>query len=189
LLHPREVKVKEEGTMAGQPHSRLGFDRPWMMTANAPVLLGSRGLRPRVLVAEDDDDLRSLLCDELRREGLEVIGCGSAREAARQGEWIGAMAGNPWSLDVVVTDLCLGEIDGLALLQRVAHVGVDVPVVLISAFGDVGARARASEFGAAAFLDKPVEMDRLRSLVRHLARDRQQRQRVRARGRSAHSLR
>ena len=109
-----------------------------------------------------------------------MIGCASAREVIRRREWIQAMAGDPWSLDVLVTDLCLGEIDGLALLQRVAEAGVDVQVVLISAFGNLRDRARAGELGAAAFLDKPVAMETLRGLVEQLAWERQRRVRENA---------
>lgn len=152
-------------------------------TANAPALLPAHAGRPRVLVAEDDDELRVLLRDELCRDGLEVVDCASAHEAFRRREWIDAMAGNPWSLDVVVTDVYLGEIDGLSLLRGIAEAGLDVPVVLISAFGDTTARARAGELGAAAFLDKPLEMEALRALVDQLAWERQGR--VRAREQSA----
>lgn len=148
---------------------------PWSASGRGPALLPAHAGRPRVLVAEDDDDLRVLLLDELSREGLDVVGCASAREAVRQREWIHAMVGDPWSLDVVVTDLRLGEIDGLALLQRVAEVGVDLPVVLISAYADAKARSRASALGAAAFLDKPVAMETFRSLVHQLARERRRR--------------
>ena len=76
---------------------------------------------------------------------------------------------------MVVTDLRLGEIDGLALLQRVTESGADLPVVLISAYADVKARLRASALGAAAFLDKPVMMEMFRSLVHQLARERRRR--------------
>jgi two-component system response regulator PilR (NtrC family) len=149
-------------------------------TASAPPLLPAHAGRPRVLVAEDDDDFRMLLRDELGRDGLEVVDCASAPEATRRREWIDAMAGNPWSLDVVVTDVYLGESDGLSLLQGVAEAGLDVPVVLISAFGDLTARARAGELGAAAFIDKPLEMGMLRNLVDQLACERRRRVRERA---------
>jgi two-component system response regulator PilR (NtrC family) len=156
---------------------------PWTGSEGGPALLPAYAGRPRILVAEDDDDFRGLLRDELSREGLEVADCASAREVVGRRDWIDAMAGNPWSLDVVVTDVYLGESSGLALLQRVAEAGVDVPVVLISAFGDTRARARAGELGAAAFMDKPLEIEMLRSLVDQLARERQRR--VRARGEGA----
>ena len=161
--------------MALQMAHSMVRDPSWSASGYGPALLPAHAGRPRVLVAEDDDDLRLLLCDELRLEGLDAVGCASGREALRQHEWIHAVAGDPWSLDVVVTDLRLGEIDGLALLRRVAEAGVDLPVVLISAFADVKARVRAAALGAAAFLDKPVAMETLRALVHQLARERQRR--------------
>lgn len=168
--------------MAAQRAPARGPEVPRTTNECGPRLLAPWVSRPRVLVAEDDDVFQALLRDELGRAGLEVVSCTSASEAVRQREWIDAMAGDPWSLDVVVTDLRLGEIDGLALLQRVAEAGVDVPVVMISGFGDVGARLRAGRLGAAAFLDKPVAMDRLRSLVHKLARERQRRVRAKPQG-------
>jgi DNA-binding NtrC family response regulator len=164
--------------MTTQQVRSTAVEIPW--TGSGPALLPAYAGRPRVLVAEDDDEFRVLLRDELSREGFEVVDCANAHEAVRRCDWMDAMAGNPWSLDVVVTDVYLGEINGLALLQRVAEAGVDVPVVLISAFGDTGARARAGELGAAAFLDKPLEIGTLRSLVDQLARERQRRVRARA---------
>ncbi len=137
-----------------------------------------RALRSRVLVAEDDEDLRTLIADELRRDGFEVLECADAREAVRRREWTQAMAGDPWSLDLVVTDLRLGDVDGLALLQRIADAGLDIPVVLVSAFGDVSSRLRAETLGAAAFLDKPLAMRALRQLLRQLAWERRRRVRT-----------
>jgi len=171
---------EEEKVMTMQQGETTAFEIPWK--GSGPALLPAYVGRSRVLVAEDDDDLRGLLRDELCRDGLEVVDCASAREAVRRREWVDAMAGNPWSLDVVVTDVYLGEIDGLSLLQGVAEAGLDVPVVLISAFGDTMARARAGELGAAAFIDKPLEMRMLRNLVDQLARERQRRVRARAQG-------
>jgi len=147
----------------------------WIASECRPALLPAHAGRPRVLVVEDDDDFRVLLVDELCRKGLDVISCASADETVRQREWIYAIVGDPWSLDVIVTDLRLGEIDGLALLQQVAEAGVDIPVVLISAYADLNTRMRASALGAAAFLDKPVSMETLRRLIDQLARARQQR--------------
>jgi len=132
----------------------------------------------RVLLVEDDGDLRRLIAAELKRDRFEVLDCGNAREAVRQPVWSPAMSGDPWSIDVVLTDLRLGDIDGMALLQRIADAGVDVPVVLISGFGGPSVRARAARLGAAAFLDKPVAMPALLRLVRQLARERRRRVRT-----------
>jgi DNA-binding NtrC family response regulator len=174
LLYEASLRREEKGTTLEMADS-TARDAPRSAGGCDPALLPAHAGRPRVLVAEDDDDLRLLLCDELRREGLDVVGCASGREAIRQREWIHAMGGDPWSLDVVVTDLRLGEIDGLALLRHVAEAGVDLPVVLISAFACLRTRARAGALGAAAFLDKPVAMETLRRLVHLLARERRRR--------------
>jgi DNA-binding NtrC family response regulator len=173
----------EEGQAMGAHGPGTGVaQRVGGRARRSPSLGGAGGRRPCVLVAEDDDDLRELLCEELRREGNEVVGCASVREAVRRIEWILALAGDPWALDVVVTDLRLGDIDGLALLARIHEAGVDVPVVLMSGFGDWRIRARAGRLGAAGFLDKPLEAQTLRRLVAQLAQERQRRLRRRGAG-------
>jgi DNA-binding NtrC family response regulator len=147
---------------------------------SGPQPLASRVPRSRVLVVEDDKDLRTLIADELRRDRFEVLACADGHEAVQRREWTQAIAGDPWSLDVVVADLYLGDVNGLTLLQRIADSNADIPVVLVSAFGDVSSRLRAEKLGAAAFLDKPLAMLVLRRLLRQLAWERRRRIRTRS---------
>jgi len=67
--------------------------------------------------------------------------------------------------DVVVSDICLPGLDGLALLYECHQIRPDTPVILITGYGDVQLEQLAAERGAYAFLHKPVDSDAFFSVV------------------------
>jgi two-component system chemotaxis response regulator CheY len=116
--------------------------------------------RPCILVAEDDPSSRAALAELLAELGYEVK---TARDGLEGLEW--ALQS---SLDLVITDLQMPRLDGLALIQRLrelpAH--MDVPLILLSGLNDPLQRAGALDRGADDFLTKPVEIDELLARVR-----------------------
>jgi DNA-binding response OmpR family regulator len=58
--------------------------------------------------------------------------------------------------------------DGLALLREIKRLRPDVPVMMVTAYGDEERRERASEYGAAEFITKPVDFDFLKGQLRQL---------------------
>jgi DNA-binding response OmpR family regulator len=118
----------------------------------------------RVLLAEDDFELRELLACLLRADGHEVIEACDGNElwSLLSGESGRADAKMPFSL--VVSDVRmpgLTAFDVLTSLQRV----ITVPVILITAFGDQTTHLRALRLGASRVLDKPFDCDELRDAV------------------------
>lgn len=140
-----------------------------------PAQLPAQPDGPLVLVAENDEGERLGLRGKPRAGGPRVVSCACVREAVRMREWVGAMVGEPYSLDVVTTDLRLGETDGLVFLELAAREGPELPVVVMSDFAGVRARVRASAAGVAVFLDKPASIATLLRLVRQLAQERRRR--------------
>jgi CheY-like chemotaxis protein len=69
--------------------------------------------------------------------------------------------------DVVVADLRMPGMSGMQVLESVRTRSWNVPVVLISAFGDDEARRRARSLGASAFLEKPIDLAQLTSTLHH----------------------
>jgi len=69
---------------------------------------------------------------------------------------------------LVITDLIMPEMTGLDLLESIQRGGPVVPVIIMTAHGNLEYRRRAVEKGAAAFLSKPVDVGRLRTLLRSL---------------------
>jgi nitrogen regulation protein NR(I) len=116
----------------------------------------------RVLVVDDEQNLRKVLAATLVREGYEVTGCGNGEEALEALERDGA--------DVVVTDLVMPRMDGLTLLRRVVAAHPDVPVIVITAHGRIDKAVEAMKAGAFDFLAKPFDNADLKALIAKAAR-------------------
>lgn len=115
--------------------------------------------RRRVLLVEDDPEMRELMALALRGDGYEVREAADGLEALRL---LGAEE-NP-GFDLVVSDVRMPGCSGLEMLQRLRGRPSQIPVVLVTAFGDRETHARARRLGAA-LLDKPFELNDLRELV------------------------
>jgi DNA-binding response OmpR family regulator len=109
----------------------------------------------RVLIAEDDNAMRGMLEAALGRAGFEVETATDGTElllrldAAQTGE-------RPPQL--VVSDICMPGLSGLDVLSRVRQRFPDLPVILITAFGDPVTHRRARALGAADVIDKPFDL-------------------------------
>lgn len=125
--------------------------------------------RLRVLVAEDDSEMRSLIATALSADGFDVIEARDGRELA---ELVAAMTPPGSRLeppDVIVSDIRMpgpSGLDGLAMLRESTW---SVPVIVITGFGDLATHDEARRLGAAIVLDKPFDLDVLRTAVLALA--------------------
>src|SRR5438105_5216716 len=116
----------------------------------------------RVLVVDDEQSLRKVLAATLQREGYEVTVCADGEEALTALERDGA--------DVVVTDLVMPKLDGLALLRKVVSRHPDVPVIVITAHGRIDSAVEAMKAGAFDFLAKPFDHGDLKAIISKAAR-------------------
>ena len=107
----------------------------------------------RVLVIEDNADLRDYLRLALRGEGYEVLTARNGKEA------LGLIDGH--SLDAVITDLFMPEMDGIETIAALRRKLPGVRVVAISGRPGVDYLTVARELGVARTLRKPFEMDEL----------------------------
>ena len=101
----------------------------------------------KVLVIEDDPDVR-LGCEQaLQLEGIATESVGSAEEGERrlQKDFRG----------IIVSDIRLPRMDGMAFLRQVQAIDAELPVVLITGHGDVSMAVRAMKDGAYDFIQKP----------------------------------
>jgi two-component system response regulator PilR (NtrC family) len=126
---------------------------------NAPAGGRGRGAhRPRVLVVDDEADLRELLELTLVRMGLDVdLADGVAAAKALLGEK---------SYDLCLTDMRMGDGDGLELVRFISSECGDVPVAVITAYGSTDNAIAALKAGAFDYLAKPIALDQLRGLVK-----------------------
>jgi two-component system response regulator (stage 0 sporulation protein F) len=113
---------------------------------------------PRILVAEDDPHLRRLIARRLGRNGYQVLEAGNGIEAL---ELLARIALNRTELAAVILDVRMPGHTGLAILSGLRDRAKEIPIVLMTAFGDVELHRRAAELGARAVLDKPFAMEAL----------------------------
>ncbi len=111
----------------------------------------------RVLVVDDEPNLRRVLSATLQREGYEVTLCADGEEALVALERDGA--------DVIVTDLVMPKLDGLSLLRKVVQRRPDVPVIVITAHGRIDSAVEAMKAGAFDFVAKPFEQAELKRII------------------------
>jgi two-component system response regulator GlrR len=111
------------------------------------------GRRARVVLVDDDPGLLRLLTIRLKSEGYEVAACESAVQATTSIP--------RFRPDVVVTDLRMADVDGIALLRELQRRYPALPVILLTAHGTIPDAVEATKSGAFAFLTKPVDKDHL----------------------------
>jgi DNA-binding NtrC family response regulator len=140
-------------------------------------------LAGRILVVDDERNIRRALRMVLEGEGAEVEDAATAEEA------LAIIAAEGDALDVVVADVLLPGLSGLELLERLCEGGAQrprLPVVLISGHATVEDAVRATRLGAFDFFEKPLVRDRVivsvRNALRQHAAERELR-RLRARSR------
>jgi CheY-like chemotaxis protein len=112
-----------------------------------------------LLVVEDDREMRSLICDELWDLGLQIKEAADGDEALQM-----VLDSQP---DLILTDLRMpaGGFDYVARLRTLAPA---CPIILMTAFGDANTKAEALQRGVAAYFDKPVRMQEVRSAIKQL---------------------
>jgi DNA-binding NtrC family response regulator len=115
-------------------------------------------MQGRVLVVDDEKAMVLALRGLLRKEGYHVETAGSAEEAMPLVE-----AGD---FHVMITDLSLGGMTGLELLEHARRVDPDLAVLMITAYGSEKVAVEAMKRGASDYLPKPFDNDELRVIVR-----------------------
>lgn len=131
------------------------------------VLTPPSASRPlRILLAEDDEALRALLTLALARAGHQVVALEDGYELA---DYVALtqVCGGPLTVpDVILSDIRMPGRTGLEVLAQAQASGLDCPVILLSSFPDDETRDEARRLGVKAFLDKPVDLDAVRTAVR-----------------------
>jgi CheY-like chemotaxis protein len=122
-----------------------------------------RGHGERVLVVEDEEDLRSVIVELLRAHGFEVDEARTAEDALAKFEARAAV-------DVLVTDIRLPGISGRALLERVRTTRPRLPVLLMTGYDTRAASPTDKLDDRTALLTKPFGIERLVAEVNQLAR-------------------
>jgi two-component system, NtrC family, response regulator AtoC len=112
----------------------------------------------RVLVVDDEENLRHMLQTLLKREGYEPVGVASVDNALLE------MEQRPY--DIIITDLRMPGRNGMDLVDEVRRRGLDATVVVMTAFGSKDVAIEAMKRGAYDYLSKPFEADEILLLLR-----------------------
>ena len=112
----------------------------------------------RILVIEDEARIQAFLARGLEAEGYTVVAAGDGREGldlATAARW-----------DLVVLDLLLPGLNGLQVLRELNRAKPELPVVILSARGDVQTKLRGFALGATDYVAKPFSLDELLARIR-----------------------
>jgi len=120
-----------------------------------------------ILVVDDEPDVADLFRQRFRREarqGVYVLHfAGSGEEALDR-----LATGIEPQLIAILSDINMPGMDGLRLLREIKRRSPDLPVMMVTAYGDDERRRHAAEAGALQFLAKPVDFDRRKQELRRL---------------------
>jgi DNA-binding NtrC family response regulator len=115
--------------------------------------------QPLIFVVDDDLHLSQVLCSLLRRAGYEAEPFGDGASALR--------AFYEHAPDLALLDVVLPDITGIEVLRRIRARNASLPVVMMSGQRSVQIAAEAVSLGALDFLEKPLDVHRLRTTIRN----------------------
>jgi CheY-like chemotaxis protein len=120
-----------------------------------------------ILVVDDEPDVPDLFRQRFRREARQ--GTYVLHFAASGEEALDQLSGEiEPELIVILSDINMPGMDGLELRRHVKERRPELPVMMVTAYGDDERRRRASEYGAHQFVTKPVDFDALKEQIRQL---------------------
>lgn len=124
-----------------------------------------RRTKARILLAEDDADMRAMLASTLRADGHEVVEAG---DGGRMLVCVGRVyLGESDSFDLLVSDIRMPVCSGLQILEKLRLAHWHLPAIMMTAFGDDRTRAKAISLGALVIM-KPFALDDFRAVVHHM---------------------
>jgi CheY-like chemotaxis protein len=114
--------------------------------------------RPRILLAEDDLDVQSALCEFLELTGFDVFACSNGADM------LDALS-EEHEADLIITDVRMPGMNGLSIAEELRASGWKQPIIVISAFGDDVIRERISRLDQCEFFSKPLDPERLEQML------------------------
>jgi two-component system, NtrC family, response regulator AtoC len=111
----------------------------------------------KILVVDDDAVARDLLAESLKKEGYEVEAYASGEEAIARGR--------EGRVDLVLTDIRMGAVDGLTVLREFKRMSQDTAIVVLTAFGSLEGAIEAIKQGAYDYLAKPFKKEEIKLVV------------------------
>ncbi len=114
-------------------------------------------VKARILVVEDEHDIRTVLMDQLRLDGFDTVGASTGKEVLENFKSL--------TPDLIILDLKLPDIDGLMVCQEIRKHS-DIPIIIVSARDSLPDKIRGLEVGADDYVTKPFEYLELEARIR-----------------------
>lgn len=115
-----------------------------------------------ILLVEDEQKIADFICEGLRDKNFSVTHCADGNQ--------GYEVASKNNHDAIILDIGLPGRDGLDILRRLRQVGIDTPVILLTARNELGDRVQGLEMGADDYLAKPFYMEELSARLNALLR-------------------
>jgi DNA-binding response OmpR family regulator len=120
----------------------------------------------RILLAEDDKEMRSLLALMLRKEGYQVRECMDGLSLLDMLSSFFLPDEEHENFDLIISDIRMPGVTGMEILMGANELDDFPPIILITAFGDKETHVLAERLGAVALFDKPFDIDEMLEKVR-----------------------
>jgi two-component system cell cycle response regulator len=127
------------------------------MTVDPAVAAGEASALKRILIVDDDDTVRESLNDFLEFHDFVVTAVASAAQA------LNTLAKNEF--DLVISDLVMPKMDGIALVKSIRESGKDVPFLVMTGFASIEYAVESMKAGATDFLTKPLKFDHVMLII------------------------
>lgn len=115
-------------------------------------------MKPKIMIVDDEPDICRVLEFLLKKEDYDVVSVNSGEDALKKIE--------AERFDVVITDLTMGEVDGMAVLDRVKQSSPETATIMMTAFSSVESAVEAMKKGAADYIVKPFINEAVKLAVR-----------------------
>ena len=128
--------------------------RPFSRSRRMPVM---KIFKVKILIADDDKNLRTVLVNELSAEGFEVAGTDSGEKTV---EFL-----DKEEYDVLLLDLNMPGLSGIDVLKKIKSVEIPTEVIILTGHGTVQTAVEAMKLGAYDFLTKPFKVEELKAII------------------------
>jgi CheY-like chemotaxis protein len=123
---------------------------------------------PRILLADDDDEMRILVASRLQQDGFQVTAVPDGLRLEELLRDTHFSTGHREAFDVIISDVRMPGRSGLDALAELRADAFNTPFIVITGFADLASRTEALRLGASAVFPKPLDLDDLCMAVAHL---------------------